>query len=178
MEAISLADLSLEASVIVVGTVRARSSEYDEFGRIVTDHHIEVHEVWKGPKHFTSVLMRSLGGEVGELAMTVPGAPHLGVGQTALFFLRPSALRNPSPTWLKPLGMSQGVFRITAAHVNAPGGGVTAPTVMPGGQGLRLLKFGPDGAPVEAGSAVPTPTELDDLRRAVLLLLNQQVGRQ
>lgn len=171
MEAMSLADLTSEASWVVVGTVRGRTSEYDEFGRIVTDHRIEVEEVWKSATDLPSagaqpseLLMRSLGGEVGELAMTVPGAPHLNVGERAIFFLRESALSGAA--WLKPVGMAQGVLRVTPVVQR----GVPVPTVQPGGQGLRLLKLGAEGS-APGQPALTQPSPLGDVRRAVKLLL-------
>lgn len=170
MEAMSLAELTSEASYIVVGTVRSRRSQFDEFGRIVTDHRIEVEEVWKGEKHTRELLMRSLGGDIGDLGMTVPGAPHLGVGERALFFLRPSALAGAA--WHKALGMSQGVLRILPTVVQ----GTTVPTVHPGGGGLRLLRIGPDGEPELAPPAIGSPSALDEVRSAVARHLSTTNG--
>ena len=176
MEAMSLAELAQEASLIVVGTVTARNSEYDEFGRIVTDHRIEVQQVWKGLAGKRPVVMRSLGGEIGDLAMTVPGAPHLAVGEQALFFLRPSTLKNPSGRWLKPLGMSQGVFRLRPPVATQPNGSV-APDAMPGAQGLRLLRIQPDGSITDGVPAISAPTSLEEVRRAVQQVLTTQEGK-
>ena len=116
--------------------------------------------------------MRSLGGEVGELAMTVPGSPHLREGERALFFLRPSTLPGPAPTWLKPLGMSQGVFRIQESKLEGHGRGTSSVIVLPGAQGLRLLKPGPSGELLDARPALSRPEPLQELRLQVEGFLN------
>ena len=136
----------------------------DADGRIVTDFVVLVREPLKGPaKPGDFVTLRSLGGAIGNLAMTVPGAPHVSVGERAVFFLRPSFVGNDQ-RFLRAVGMAQGVMRLKPS---ARGVYPSDPLVLPGGAGLELLRRGPDGQWQPGQPALATPLSLGALKEKV-----------
>jgi len=121
-----LAELALEASVIVHGRVVDVRPEWVRNGRqidsIVT---IEVETLFKGeaPRR---VSFFSPGGRIGEFHSVVPGAPEFVTGAEVLLFLAPSGSeRIPSV-----VGLSQGVLPV----VSDAGGRkrVRVPLLVPG----------------------------------------------
>jgi len=157
IDALSLEELVREASVILVAEVDSSESLYDARGRIVTDHALRVHDVWRGDAP-ARPRVRVLGGVIGEVGMRVPGEPALRQGERYLLFLR----RGADPTVWRPVGMGQGVMKIEAS----PGGAM----VMPGGEGARLVQRDARGALRPAPPALIQPEPLAALRARVSTL--------
>jgi hypothetical protein len=162
VDAMSLADLTREAEVIVVARVEGQRARWDHQGRIVTDVTLRVTESLHGTlARGAVVIAQRLGGEIGDLGLRVEGEAQYVQGERIVLFAR--RLTTPSGVVLRPVGMSQGVLPIDDA------GGVEL--VMPGGAGLELVERTPEGrlAPGAAALAAPEPADvlLDRVRALV-----------
>lgn len=157
-EALDLLQLVRESDAVVVGRAVHSEAHWDSRRRIVTDVTVEVERTMKGDAaEGEQLVLRQLGGSIGELGMRVAGEPQLGVGDRAVLFGR--RMRG---THLRPVGMSQGVLPV---RVEA---GVEM--VHPGGAGLALVRR-VRGQVVTAPPALLDPRPLDevvaDIRAAV-----------
>ena len=149
--ALDLRELVQGSAQVVVGTVLRQHSLYDSRRRIVTDVTLRVDETLKGAaRHGDQIVIRRLGGAIGEIGMRVEGEPAFEVGQRSIVFAR----RTPSGT-LRPVGMAQGVMRIQRLEGRD--------LVLPNGHGLSLLRRLPDGRLVGAQPAITAPRALDEV---------------
>ena len=103
-----LAELALEASVILHGRVVEVRPEWVRGGRqidsVVT---VEVETLFKGePARRVSFL--SPGGQIGVYRTVVPGAPELAPGAEVVLFLAPSGADRTTSV----VGLSQGVLKV------------------------------------------------------------------
>jgi hypothetical protein len=88
--AMSPADLSREASLVVTGTVTAVNSHWSDDGStIYSDVTFSVTAQDKGPAE-RSVTVRVPGGEVGDVGLAVEDYPRFEVGDAATLYLRPA----------------------------------------------------------------------------------------
>jgi len=100
--------LVAEAELIVVGTVARVDGVRLPEGLIVSDVTLTVLRVAKAAQPTpATVVLRVLGGQVGDAALQVPGAPQLRPGETYLLFVRGN-LREIFPF----VGVQQGVFSV------------------------------------------------------------------
>ncbi|WP_236516113.1 hypothetical protein [Sandaracinus amylolyticus] len=151
-EAMDLRALVRGADHVVVGTVVSQEAHYDHLDRIVTDVTIRVDERMHGAAgEGTTVVVRRLGGVIGDVGLRIEGEPSFVEGERVVLFARMVA----ADRVLRPIGMSQGVLPI------ARDGGVEL--VMPGGEGLALVQRGSDGRLREAPGALMTPEPVDAL---------------
>jgi hypothetical protein len=102
-EIVTDAHVAVRGRVTDVRAVRSRAGDVES---IVT---IAVDTVLKG-EATAFVSMRVPGGVIGRYRTVMTGAPVMKVGEHAVFFLK----RAPDNT-LWPVGLSQGVYRLTAA---------------------------------------------------------------
>lgn len=152
----SLRALVTEADRVVVGTFIDARSHYDDRGRIVTDETFRVDETLYGA-HLGTIVVRTLGGEVGDLGLVVAGEERHALGSHALLFLRtfaPGDLPDGSIVF-RPVGMSQGVMPMVAS--------ASGDVVMPGGSGVSIVTRMPDGSLVPGSAALPSPQPRDEL---------------
>jgi hypothetical protein len=126
--AMDLAELTTTAEQVVVADVTRVDSQWDPGHRnIITTVAITVQESWKGtPPADGKMVLRQLGGSVGEIEMTVIGMPRFAVGDRALLFLqragvvgmgqgkRPLRWDEGSKCWLVDTGNAPDVVRIDA----------------------------------------------------------------
>ncbi|MBX3271274.1 MAG: hypothetical protein KF729_13490 [Sandaracinaceae bacterium] len=153
-EALSLAELVRQSDHVVRVTCLSERALRDDRERIVTDYTLRVEEVRRGPlRPGAEIVMRRLGGELGDLGMRVEGEPRLAPGGRYIVFLY--AVRGV----LRPVGMSQGVLPVTDE------GGVLV--VHPGGAGLSLVLRGADGRLAPAPPALQAAEPWDRLRARV-----------
>jgi len=97
-----------EADVICLGTVVALESRWDEaHGLIYSLATVEVGQILKGDEVSNKLVVRYLGGTVGDVGMSVPGAPTFQAGEDVLLFLAPEEDGSYSVA-----GMSQGKYTI------------------------------------------------------------------
>ena len=164
LQALSLSDLVDEADLIVVGEAISSRSDFDERGRIITDHELRITGVWRGPAT-SSLRVRSLGGSVGETGMRVPGSATLQTGSRYLLFLR----RGPGDNHLRCVGMSQGAFPIR--------GDASESEAMPAGRGAHLVHRSPQGRLVESPGALLHPEPLERLRARVQRIVQANSSR-
>lgn len=153
VEALSLRELVESADHIVVGTVIAQEAHYDDLDRIVTDSTIRIEETLHGARSETLVV-RHIGGVVGELGLTVAGEAAYPEGARMLLFLR-AFDSGDAGVVMRPVGMSQGEMPILA--------GDAGEVVMPGGLGVAVVSRAPDGQLTPAPAAITAPVGRDEL---------------
>lgn len=107
LRGLSLEELSRSSERIVLGTALEAHSHWETLGgrrRIVTDTRVRVDEVLAKAAPDSEVLVRTLGGTIGDLAALVHGEAVLSLDERCLLFLvdRPGAHR--------VTGMSQGHY--------------------------------------------------------------------
>jgi hypothetical protein len=100
--------LTTAADVVVVGHVEAQRSKW-EGARIVTDYEVRVSLPVVGASG-SRMVVRTLGGRVGEWAQMAHGVPQFKVGQDVLLFLE----RDSAGDLHRVIGMAQG--RLTVAR--------------------------------------------------------------
>lgn len=88
---VSLDRLTANVDTIVAGVVQETHAYWDE-GRIYTDVVLETMEFLKHPtaERPDTLVVRTLGGQVGDLRMEVHGTPGLTVGEEVVLFLKKS----------------------------------------------------------------------------------------
>ncbi len=108
VEALDLASLVEEADSVVLARVIKSWSHYDDRGRIVTDYQMQVERAEKGDTApGAAVVVRKLGGIVGDRGMTISGEPGYEDNELVLLFGK-----NGKAAYLRPVGMGQGAMRI------------------------------------------------------------------
>ncbi len=157
--ALDLDELIDASEVVVLGTVIERHSHYNAQRQIVTDVTLRVEDVMKGSAaRGDDIVVRRLGGEVGDIGMRVEGEPTFTEGERAVVFAE-----RVGPD-LRPTGMSQGVLR-----VRLDDGGQEL--VHPATQALQLVRRGSGGrlepAPGYLLGARPLADVMDEIRQAV-----------
>ncbi len=162
--ALDLRELVTRADHVVVGRVVSQRARWDHRRRIVTDVTVEVQESMKGAGDGETIVVRRLGGAIGELGMRVEGEPDFADGERAVLFAR-----RLSSGVLRPVGMSQGVLPI---RVDAG-----RELVLPGGAGLSLVERLPDSRLVAAPAALRQPRPLEDLLGDIRRLVEETRDR-
>jgi hypothetical protein len=153
VEALDLRQLVAGSDRIVVGTVIAQEAHYDDLDRIVTDSTIRVEETLHGPASET-VVVRHIGGVVGEVGLSVAGESAYTDGARTLLFLRTFVSGDVGPV-MRPVGMSQGEMPIVP--------GASGELVMPGGAGVSIVSRAPDGRLSSAPAAITAPVARDEM---------------
>lgn len=157
--ALDLRDLVAGADRIAIVTAVTSETHYDELGRIVTDTTVRVDESLFGdPSAGDHLVVRTLGGAIGELGMSIAGEAELALDQRVLLF----ALQHREG-FLRPLGMSQGVMPID----------VRTGLIQPGGADLTLVDRGSDGTLRPAPAALLEPTSLASTLDRVRALISE-----
>jgi hypothetical protein len=147
-EALSLRELVAQADRVAV--VRAVHEEARwQRGRIVTDVTLRVETPMMGAREGEEIVVRRLGGAIGDVGMRVEGEPAFTIGERSVVFAR--NVRGV----LRPVGMSQGVLPIALE--------AGRPMVLPGGAGLSLVQRTPSARFVPAPAALAHPRPLDDV---------------
>jgi hypothetical protein len=101
----SLAEMSQAAPVIVRAKCVANTVDWEE-GEIWTFTEFKVEETWRGEAH-AHIMVRLLGGRLGNITSTVSGVPRFRTGEEVVLFLESAPRGNFSiVSW------EQGTFRI------------------------------------------------------------------
>jgi hypothetical protein len=101
------------SSLIATGRVLSVHSFWDAPGEmILTDAEIALDELWKGTASTRTVTVRTLGGSVDGIGVSVSGAATFREGEAVLLFLAPAG------GVYRTFGLSVGKYRI----VDSPGG--------------------------------------------------------
>ncbi|MBK7581979.1 MAG: hypothetical protein IPI67_17450 [Myxococcales bacterium] len=88
--AVSLKELVRESERALIGTCLSAESRYESVGgrrRIVTHSRIRVEEALGGADDASEVMLRTLGGRVGDIGQVVHGEAMLLIGEPAFLFL-------------------------------------------------------------------------------------------
>lgn len=101
----SLAQISRTARVIVRARCLGNSVGWDA-GEIWTFTSVDVEEVWRGPAP-ARVVVRLLGGRLGNITSSVSGVPRFRTGEEVVLFLEPTPRGDFSV-----VSWQQGTFRI------------------------------------------------------------------
>jgi hypothetical protein len=150
--ALDLPALIQQSDHVVVAKAEASSARYVD-GLIVTDVSLRVISALKGPAEPGATLIAThLGGAVGQVELSVPGAAHFVIGQSAIVFLRRAA----GSSELNVTGMTQGIMPIA-------GSGSSAHVMVGGGSGATLMQRDTNGAIVEAPKPGPQQQTLAKL---------------
>jgi hypothetical protein len=107
-----LATLARRADLVVLGEALERESYWQE-GRIYNRILLRTDEVWSGTPESATIEVITLGGVVANLAQHVEGAPVFTVGERVVLLLA----REQAGRYF-PVGLYQGVFRVTASGAN------------------------------------------------------------
>lgn len=159
VEALDLETLVREADSVVLARVIKASSHYDDRGRIVTDYQMQVEHVEKGDvTPGAAVVVRKLGGVVGDKGMTISGEPSYTDGELVLLFGK------GGKSYLRPVGMAQGAMRVSEHHGER--------YVRSDSRGMSLVKRGATDKSVPP--AVAEERKLDELLAEVHALVAAQ----
>jgi hypothetical protein len=159
VEALDMDTLVREADSVVLARVIKQWCHYDEFGRIVTDFQMQVERTEKGDATpGSAVIVRKLGGIVGDKGMTISGEPGFVDGELVLLFGK------NGKNYLRPVGMGQGAMRIFEQN----GQRYTRSDA----RGMSLVKRG--ATDKSAAPAVAEPRKLDDVLSEVRALVSAQ----
>jgi hypothetical protein len=162
VQALELQELVAHADRIVLGRVLFSESFRRPDGQLGTWHRIEVErEVRGSAPDEQEVIVETLGGQVGDIAMRVEGEPSFTVGERVLVFVRDGG----PYTAFRPVGMGQGVMRVRMEQ------GIQ--TVTQNREGLMLMRRNADGRLERAPGAVPSKERLDVLLSKVRDLVEQ-----
>ena len=160
VEALDLPALVERSDDVAIVRAIASESHFDDEGRIVTDTRMQVEQSEKGSRVPGSVVVvRRLGGEVGDLGMRVDGEAVFEVGDSVLLF----ASRVRGLELLRTVGMSQGALRIREEK------GVRWVQSAP--VGAALVKKSAGGKLTHSPAAVTEPRKLDDVLSEVRSLI-------
>jgi len=150
--AISRGELVAQSDAIVQGTVVKVNSFWSESGRvIVSEAMIQVEEKIRGNAP-SVVIVRTYGGEVGDIRVDAPGFPKFATGERVLVFLT-----NAGAT-AEVTAYSQGQYRIMRDKAGVE---MAVPAI---GQNVRLLNR--DGSVAPAPKAMRLDTFKQMLRNA------------
>lgn len=127
----TLEAMSVEAVLVVTGRVLAQESAWDQAHRkIFTYTEIQVLERIAGDADPKTIVVRTMGGEVGDIGMKVSGVPKFKPEEEVLVFLRNDPVEAGT---FQVIGMSQGKFRL----VRQPDGKTMA---VPSVEGLAFVR--------------------------------------
>ncbi|MEM9191317.1 MAG: hypothetical protein AAGF12_19245 [Myxococcota bacterium] len=160
--ALDLVELVRRSDKVVSAVVVGMETRYDARRRIVTDVTVEVAESMKGgAQPGERIVVRCLGGEVGDVGMRVPGEPRFEVGDETMLFLRMQGGVH------RAVGMSQGVLPIRLDDRGYR-------MALPGGEGLHLVRPASRGQLQHAPGALVAPVPLHELTNQIRTLVDGQ----
>jgi hypothetical protein len=152
VEGLELKELVRHADRIVLGRVLFSESFQRPDGQFGTWHRIGVEREIRGhAPDEQEVIIETMGGQIGDLAMRVEGEPSFTVGERVLVFIRDGG----PYTAFRPVGMGQGVMRVRREQ------GVE--TVTQNREGLMLVRRNAQGRLERTLGALPERERLDAL---------------
>lgn len=156
----TIEEMAVEAALVARGRVVNTQAAWDDaHRRIYTYTEIQILERIHAPSAVPdSIVVRTLGGEVGNIGMKVSGTPKFTMGEEVVVFLRLDPI---DPQQFQVIGMSQGKF-----HVERPlkGGALLVPSA----EGLAFARPGSDGRmKIDPQHEDPARVPLESLRERV-----------
>ena len=165
VQGLELQELVAHADRIVLGRVLFSESFRRSDGQIGTWHRIEVEREIRGrAPDEQEVIVETLGGQLGDIAMRVEGEPSFTVGERVLVFVRDGG----PYTAFRPVGMGQGVMRV---HMEE---GVE--TVTQNREGLMLMRRNAQGYLKRSLGALPQKERLDTLLSKLRDIVERNAG--
>jgi hypothetical protein len=150
VQGLELQELVAHADRIILGRVLFSESFQRADGQLGTWHRIAVEREIRGSApDEQEVIVETLGGEMGDIAMRVEGEPSFRVGERVLVFVRDGG----PYTAFRPVGMGQGVMRVRREQ------GVE--TVTQSREGLMLVRRNAQGRLERSLGALPKKERLD-----------------
>ena len=165
VQALELQELVAHADRIVLGRVLFSESFRRPDGQLGTWHRIAVERELRGSApDEQEVIVETLGGQIGDIAMRVEGEPSFTVGERVLVFMRDGG----PYTAFRPVGMGQGVMRVRTEQ------GVE--TVRQNREGLMLMRRNEQGRLERSLGALPEKQRLDALLSKLRDIVEQSAG--
>ena len=150
VQGLELQELVAHADRIILGRVLFSESFQRADGQLGTWHRIAVEREIRGSApDEQEVIVETLGGQMGDIAMRVEGEPSFRVGERVLVFVRDGG----PYTAFRPVGMGQGVMRVRMEQ------GVQ--TVTQSREGLMLVRRNAQGRLERSLGALPKKERLD-----------------
>ena len=150
VQGLELQELVAHADRIILGRVLFSESFQRADGQLGTWHRIAVEREIRGSApDEQEVIVETLGGQMGDIAMRVEGEPSFRVGERVLVFVRDGG----PYTAFRPVGMGQGVMRVRREQ------GVE--TVTQSREGLMLVRRDAQGRLERSLGALPKKERLD-----------------
>ncbi len=165
VQALELQELVAHADRIVLGRVLFSESFQSPNGQLGTWHRIAVERELRGSApDEQEVIVETLGGQIGDIAMRVEGEPSFTVGERVLVFMRDGG----PYTAFRPVGMGQGVMRVRREQ------GVE--TVRQNREGMMLMRRNAQGRLERSLGALPDKQRLDALLSKLRVIVEQRAG--
>ena len=152
VQGLELDELVAHADRIVLGRVVFSESFVRQDGLLGTWHRIDVEREIRGSgAGETEVIVETLGGRMGDIAMRVEGEPTFQVGERVIVFIRGGGPYSAFRT----VGMGQGVMRVRRER--------GADVVRQSREGLMLMRRNTQGRLERSLGALPRQERLDVL---------------
>jgi hypothetical protein len=165
VQGLELQELVAHADRIILGRVLFSESFRRADGQLGTWHRIAVEREVRGHEpDEQEVMLETLGGQIGDVAMHVEGEPSFTVGERVLVFIHGGG----PYTAFRPVGMGQGVMRVRTEQ------GVE--TVTQNREGLMLMRRNAQGRLERSLGALPEKERLDALLAKLRDMVEQRTG--
>ena len=165
VQGLELQELAGDADRIVLGRVLFSESFVHANGQIGTWHRIAVERDLRGDApDEDEVMLETMGGQIGDIAMRVEGEPSFTIGERVLVFIRGGG----PYTAFRPVGMGQGVMRVRTEQ------GVD--TVRQSREGMILMRRNAQGRLERSLGALPEKERLDALLSKLQDIVEQRAG--
>lgn len=165
VQGLELHELVAHSDRIIIGRVLFSESFQRVDGQLGTWHRIEVErELGGDTPDEREVIVETVGGAIGDIAMQVAGEPSFEVGERVLVFIRDGG----PYTAFRPVGMGQGVMRVRTER------GVD--TVTQNRDGMMLIRRDSQGRFVRSPGALPQSERLDALLPRLRALVESARG--
>lgn len=163
VQALTLDELVEESEQILVGEVLLTESFVRSNGTLGTWHRVRVERgLWGVPPEDREVIIETLGGHIGDLAMRVEGEPTFEEGERVILFVRGAG----PYTMARPVGMSQGVMRVSDEQGE--------PMVSQNQKEMMLVRRNAQGRLEKSLGALPRPVRLERFLQTVQGLIDQK----
>jgi len=165
VQALDLDDLVGQSDQILLGRVVFSESFQRANGTLGTWHRIIVERDLRGSASGEGeVIVETLGGHIGDLAMRVEGEPSFSVGERVVVFVREGG----GYSAFRPIGMGQGVMRVRMEE------GVE--TVSQTREGMMLMRRNAKGRLERSRGALPKKEPLDVFLSRLQSIVEQKAG--
>ena len=165
VQGLELRELVANADRIVLGRVLFSECFQRSDGTLGTWHRIQIEQDVRGNSgDEQEVIVETLGGHIGDIAMRVEGEPSFAVGERVVVFIRDGGPYSA----FRPVGMAQGVMRVRMEQ------GVE--TVRQSREGLMLVRRNAQGRLEKSLGALPEKERLDAFLGRVRSFVDENAG--